>query len=128
MMRSKARSSAGCATSAQIGERIADFRALVEARAADDAIGQAERDEALFELAHLERGAHQDRDLVERVALALQLLDLLADGAGFLFRVPRAVTVTFSPGSSSVRSVLPRRPSLWAIRCEAAARMWAVER
>ena len=75
---------------AQIGERIADFGALVEARAADHAIGQAERDEAVFELAHLERGAHQDRDLVERMAVALQLLDLLADGARFLFRIPRA--------------------------------------
>ena len=36
------------------------------------------------------------------------------------------VTCTFSPGTSSVRSVLPSRPSLWAIRCEAAARMWPV--
>ena len=52
---------------AQIGERVADFGALVEARAADDAIGQAERDEAVLEFAHLERGAHQDGDLVERV-------------------------------------------------------------
>ena len=75
---------------AQIGQRVADFGALVEARAADDAVGQAERDEAVFELAHLERGAHQDRDLVERVALALQLLDLLADAAGFLLGVPGA--------------------------------------
>ena len=38
------------------------------------------------------------------------------------------VTVTFSPGTSSVRSVLPSRPSLCAIRCEAAARMWPVLR
>ncbi len=80
---------------AQIGERIADFGALVEPRAADDAIGQAERDEAVFEFAHLERGAHQNGDLVERVrfaglAAALQLLDLLADGAGFLLGIPRA--------------------------------------
>ena len=79
---------------AQIGERVADFRALVEARAADHAIGQAELDEAVFEFAHLERGAHQDGDLVERVVLAalarlaLQLLDLLADGARFFLRVP----------------------------------------
>ena len=28
---------------AQIGQRVADFLALVEAQAADDAIGQAER-------------------------------------------------------------------------------------
>ena len=81
---------------AQIGEGVADFHALVEARAADHAIGQAELDEAVFEFAHLERGAHQNGDLVERVILAalarlaLQLLDLLADGAGFFLRVPAA--------------------------------------
>ena len=74
---------------AQIGQRVADFGALVEARAADHAIGQAERDEAVFELAHLERGAHQDRDLVERVAAALQLLDLLADRARLFLANPR---------------------------------------
>ena len=88
---------------AQIGQRIADFGALVEPRAADHAIGQAKRDEAIFELAHLERGAYQDCDLVERVrfavrTLALQLLDLLADGAGFLFRVPRAGDADFLAG------------------------------
>ena len=75
---------------AQIGQRVADFGALVEPGAADHAIGQAERDEAIFEFAHLERGPHQDRDVVELVAGALQLLDLLADGAGFFFGVPGA--------------------------------------
>ena len=55
---------------AQVGERVADLHALVEARAADHAIGQAERDEAVLELAHLERGAHQDGDLVEIVRAA----------------------------------------------------------
>ncbi len=75
---------------AQVSQRVADFGALVEARAADHAIGQAEGDEAVLELAHLERGPHQDRDVVELVAGALQLLDLLADGAGFLFGIPGA--------------------------------------
>ena len=75
---------------AQIGECIADFGTLVEPRAADHAIGQAERDEAVFELTHLERGANQDRDLVEVLAGALQILDLLADRARFLFRIPGA--------------------------------------
>ena len=81
---------------AQIGQRVADFGALVEARAADHAIGQAELDEAVFEFAHLERGAHQNGDLVERMVdallarVALQLLDLLADRAGFFLRVPGA--------------------------------------
>ncbi len=78
---------------AQISQRVADFLALVEARATDHAIRQAERDEAVLELTHLERGAHQDRDLVERVrravpVVALQLLDLLADGARFFLGIP----------------------------------------
>ena len=85
---------------AQIGQRIADFGALVKTRPADHAIGQAQRDEPVFELAHLERGAHQDRNLVERMGfafktLALQLLDLLADGAGFFFGIPRAGDADF---------------------------------
>ncbi len=81
---------------AQIGQRVADFRALVETRAADHTIGQAELDEAVLEFAHLERGAHQDGDLVERMIesllarFALQLLDLLADRAGFFLGVPGA--------------------------------------
>ena len=75
---------------AQIGHGVADFLALVEARAADDAIGQAERDEPLLEFARLEAGAHQDGDLAQRVALALQRLDLLADRARFLLAVPHA--------------------------------------
>ena len=73
---------------AQISKRIADFGALVEARAADHPIGQSEGDEAVFELAHLERGAHQDGDLVERVALPLQLFDVFADRARLLLGIP----------------------------------------
>ena len=75
---------------AEVGQRVADFGALVKPGTADHAIGQAERHETILELAHLERGPHQDRDLVEIVAGALQLLDLLADGAGFLFGIPGA--------------------------------------
>ena len=59
---------------AQIGERVADFEPLIETRPADHLVGQAEGDEALLEFAHLERGAHQYGDLVERLALALQLV------------------------------------------------------
>ena len=75
---------------AQIGERVADLGALVEARAADDAIGQAERDKTVLELAHLERGAHQNGDLFERMAGALQVLDLIADRARLFLAIPRA--------------------------------------
>ena len=75
---------------AEIGQRVADFGALVEPRTADHAIGQAERDEAVFQLAHLVGGANQNGDLVEDVAGALQRLDLLADAARFFLGVPRA--------------------------------------
>src|SRR5262249_1478939 len=70
--------------------------AFVETRTADDAIGQAKLNETVLEFAHLERGAHQDGDFVERVILAtlarraLELLNLLADRARFFFRVPCA--------------------------------------
>ena len=77
----------------QVGQRIANFLAFVEARPADHAIGQSEGDEAILELAHLERGAYQDGDLVERVwiavpVVALQLLDLLADRARLFLGIP----------------------------------------
>ncbi len=81
---------------AQIGEGVPDLGALVEARAADDAVGQAELDEAVLEFAHLERGAHQDGDFVQRVIFALfsglflQLFDLIADTSGLFFAVPGA--------------------------------------
>ena len=75
---------------AQISERVADFRALVKARAADHTVRQTQRDEALLELAHLERRAHEDRDLFERMLPALRLFDVVADRARFLFRVPHA--------------------------------------
>ena len=74
----------------QIGQRIADFRPLIEARAANDAVVQPQRDKTVLKFAHLERGAHENGDLRETVALALQRLDLLADGARFLLAVPGA--------------------------------------
>ena len=78
----------GLGDATQIGQRVADFRPLVESRAADHLVGQAERDETLLELAHLERGAHQNGDFVERNAGALRRFDLLADDARLLLRCP----------------------------------------
>ena len=80
----------GLVDAAQIGEGVADFGALVEARAADDPIGHAERDEPLFDLAHLGGDAHQDGDLGERMLLGVQRLDLLADEARLLLGIPGA--------------------------------------
>ena len=78
------------ADAAKIGERIADFGALIEARTADDAIGNADRDETLLEFPHLKRGTHKNGHLVERMVLVLELFDLLGHQPGFLFRIPRA--------------------------------------
>ena len=75
---------------AQISERVADLGALVEAEAADDPVGQADGDEAVLELAGLELGADEDRDVVEPAAAALDRLDLLADPARLLGPVPDA--------------------------------------
>ena len=80
----------GLGDNAQIGEGIPDFLALVEARATDHAIGDAELHETLFKRAHLEGGAHEDGDVAELAAVAGDLLDVACDGAGFFLCVPDA--------------------------------------
>ncbi len=74
----------------EIGGGVLDLLALVEARAADHAIGEAKGDEAVLEGAHLEGGADEDGDLAQGMALALELLDVLADHAGLFLVVPAA--------------------------------------
>ena len=115
----------GLVDDAQIGERIADFGALVEARAADDAIGHAERHEPIFDFAHL-------AEMRTRIAIS-ESECFLACSASISSPMRRAsssesqapVIETFSPGSSSVRRVLPRRPWFLAMRPEAAERICA---
>ena len=74
----------------QIGQRVPHFGALIKAEPADDAIGQADGNEAVFKQARLELGAHQDRHVVQRNALARQPLGLVAHQPGFLRPVPHA--------------------------------------
>ena len=78
---------------AEEGHRVADLLPLVEARTADDAVVEPDLDEAVLEGARLEGRAHQDRHVVEVVAAPLRLLDLLADGARLLVRVPGGMDV-----------------------------------
>ena len=92
-MRSKREVVGALRDDAEEGERVADFQAFVEARSADDAVVEADLDEALLEGARLERGPHQDRHVVQGVPVALQPLDLLADGACLLFGVPGGMHV-----------------------------------
>ncbi len=80
----------GLVEEAQIGDRVADFLALVEAQAPDDAISQAERQKTLLEFAGLEAGAHQDGALRQLLALGVQRFDLVADPAGLFLAVPHA--------------------------------------
>ena len=80
---------------AEVGHGVADLLALVEARAADDAVGQADGQEAVLEGAHLVRGADEDGDAVgadrvEAAGAAGERLDLLADPARLLLAVPVA--------------------------------------
>ena len=74
----------------EIGERVADFSPFVKAEPADDLIGEADRDEAIFEFAGLELGPNEDCDLVETASGALVRLDFLADPARLLGPVPHS--------------------------------------
>ena len=119
-IRSKARSSSGLTASAEVGHRVADLLALVEARAADHAVGQADGQEAVLEGAHLVRGAHQDRDAVggDRVEAAGPArigLDLLADPARLLLAVP----VADQPDLLALRPGRSRASCRAAPRCPA---------
>ena len=75
---------------AEIGERIADFGALIETEPADDPVRHADCDKTILELARLELRAHEDRGAVERHAAALERLQLLADPSRLLGPVPHA--------------------------------------
>ena len=114
---------------AEVGDRVADFGALVEAEAADDLVGQADRDEALFELAGLELGADEDGDVVE-AGRRERMCDSASSPTRRASSGPSQtpMTRTFSPSPASVHRVLPRRPALCAMSPSAAARMWLVER
>jgi hypothetical protein len=75
---------------AQIGDCVADFGALIEARSPDHPIEQPDLVKPLLESEHLKARAHQHRDVVESAPAALLGLDLLADEARLLLVVPEA--------------------------------------
>ena len=114
---------------AQVGERVADLGALVEAEAADDLVGEADGDEALLELAGLELGADEDRGS-RRGEPPLRWWLSISSPTRRASSGPShtPMTLTGSPAATSVHRVLPRRPALWAMRPVAAARMCGVER
>ena len=74
----------------QISDCVADLGSLVEAEAADDLVGEPDRDEALFELARLELGSNEDCGFIEAEAIAMQAFDLVADPARLFRAIPDA--------------------------------------
>src|SRR5690606_12825047 len=95
----------GLGDQAQVGQGIADLGPLVEPKTADNPVVEADLYEAVFELAGLVLGAHEDRDLLERQALAFEPFDLLPDAARFLRGVPHADHADLFPG----RQLRPQR-------------------
>ena len=80
---------------AEIGHRVADLGAFVETRPADDAVGQADGQEAVLEGPHLVAGADEDGHVFkahhrQAAPSGLQRLDLVADPAGFFLAIPMA--------------------------------------
>ena len=93
---------------AEIGHGIADFGTLVKARAADDAVVEAKRDEPVFELAHLERGADQDGHVVQPVlllALHCSISSPTARASSSESQAAWTMTFSWSGSSFSVNSV-----------------------
>ena len=89
---------------AEIGEGVADFRAFVELRAADDLIGNGFGNKFFFKFAGLKSGAHQNRHVGVLRAVAQMIVDLVDDIAGFVFTVVVADNLDFG-----VVAVLRRR-------------------
>ena len=119
---------------AEVGHGVADLQALVEARAADHPVGQADGQEPVLEGAHLVGGAHQDgdavgRDRVEAAGAAGERLDLLADPARLLLAVPVADQPDLlARGDARSRGSCRAGSRSRRSRPEAAARMCGVER
>ena len=69
----------GLGNHAQIGNCIANFGPFVEARTAHYTVWHAKRDQAFLELAHLKTGPNQNCNFVRRLAVPLQVFNLVAD-------------------------------------------------
>ena len=78
------------ADEAQIGHRIADLGALEEARAADHAVGNPQKNEPLLEGAHLPGRAHQHGAVIMPPAAAHPAFNVVCNQATLRLAVPEA--------------------------------------
>jgi hypothetical protein len=117
----------------EIGHGVAAFLPLVEAGPADDAVGQADGQEAVLEGSHLVRRAHEDRhplgrDRVHAAGAPLHRLDLLPIQRASSSPSQWPISRTFSPSPKLGPQRLAEPPLVPAITAEAAARMCGVLR
>ena len=91
---------------AEVGERVADLAAFVEAHPADDLVGQPDADEHLLEHSGLGVGAVEDRDVGRpRVRVVGEPVDLLGDE-------PRLVVLVVGDVADDARAVAGVGPQL----------------
>ena len=117
----------------EVGHGVADFHPLVEAGAADDAVGKADCQKSVLEGPHLVARAHQDGDFVQadgpHPARALPHgFEFLADPAGLFLAVPVADEAELLALVPLGPERLAEPPLVRGDQAEAAARMCAVER
>src|SRR5882762_4707096 len=79
----------------QVGDRVTNFCAFEEPRAADDYVGDLQQYEALFEGPHLERRADQDRHVAVAAGVLVRralvrTFDLVGDQPALRLAVPDA--------------------------------------
>ncbi len=145
-MRSKAATSWSLRSAAQIGQRVLDLAALIEARAADELVAQPVAQEGLLDGTALGVGAVHHGDVLEAVLLVVavvgppredragaaspghQRLDLACHPLGFLILAVGFETLDELTAGFSVQSFLSLRSSLRATTAWAASRMSCVER
>ena len=114
-MRRRLTVSVGLEMHAQVGERVLDLAPLVEPRAADDLVGQADPDEHLLDGTGLRVGAVEHRDVPGAHPVLGAAVDLLGDERRLVVLVVGHVADDQLPVPESVQSFLGLRPSLRAM-------------
>ena len=97
----------------QVGERVADFATLVEAHAADHAVGHPDRMKHFLEDAGLGVGPVEDGDVAgPRLPSSVRRVDLLGHEPGLVALVVADVPDDPLPAPASVHRLFGLRPSL----------------
>ncbi len=112
---------------ANVGERVFDFGAIVEAEAADEFVANATAAEDFFESAGLEVGAVFDGAGLGGIVVE-DFGEFTGDEFGFGEGVAAFEIFQIEAGPVSALRDLPRRSGLLATTAPAASRIFCVER